>query len=103
MDQVGREERGATTLTPRPLGPSRRLLRPTRFDPPPLTPLLTANDIADKHADQLAAAMSVAHEEGLRAGRAEVAAAVARHDAATHSLHAAIASLQAAVSELRSA
>jgi flagellar assembly protein FliH len=110
VDQVGREQRGATALlndraassstTDRPLDRSRRLLKPTRFDPPTLTPIASAHDIADQHADQLAAAMAVAREEGLRAARAEVAAAVGAHDAARRELEAAVVALQRAAALL---
>jgi len=97
VDQVGREQRGATTvLNDR----SRRLLKPTRFDPPTLTPVATAKDIADQHADQLAAAMAVAREEGLRAAQAEVAAAVAAHQAATRELAAAASALHRAAAQV---
>lgn len=79
---------------------TRRLLKPTRFDPPTLTPIGTVRDIADQHADQLAAAMAVAREEGLRAARAEVQAAIAAQQAASRGLEAAAAALRRAVDEL---
>ena len=97
MDQVGREERGTALLV---TDRTRRLLKPTRFDPPTLTPIATARDIADQHADQLAAAMAVAREEGLRAARSEVQAAIAAQQAASRGLEAAAAALRRAVDEL---
>ena len=125
MDPVGREQRGATSVLSdrstnerptsdrtgleraiadaplgRPLDRSRRLLKPTRFDPPTLTPIATAKDISDQHAEQLAAAMAVAREEGLRAAQSEVAAAVAAHHAATRELQLAAAAMERATASL---
>lgn len=69
------------------------LLRPTRFEPPSLTAISSTRDLLDQHAEALAAAHRAAHEEGLRAARAEVDAAVARHEAARQRLESAAAAL----------
>lgn len=90
MDQGRREARGAATaLTLRPGG----LARPTRFEPPSLTAITSSRDLMDQHAEELAAMRRAAHEEGLRAARAEVDAAVAEHHAARRRLESAAASL----------
>lgn len=80
---------------------SRRLLKPTRFDPPTLTPIATSKDFADQHAEQLAAAMAVAHEEGLRAARAEVDATVAAHESARRGLESAVVALRRVTAQLQ--
>jgi flagellar assembly protein FliH len=88
------------SATVRPLDRSRRLLKPTRFDPPTLVPVASARDIADQHADRLAAAMAVAREEGLRAARVEIAEAIAGHEAARRDLEVAAAALRRAAAQL---
>jgi flagellar assembly protein FliH len=98
VDQVRPEEQGpAVALSARP----RALLRPTRFDPPVLGPGSGSRDVRDVHAEQLAAAMSVAREEGLRAARKQVDAALAAHEQARRGFEAAAAALMAAADQLR--
>jgi flagellar assembly protein FliH len=98
VDQGRLEEQGApSALSARP----RALLRPTRFDPPVLAPVKSSRDVRDQHADQLAAAMAVAREEGLRLARAEVAAAVAHHEQAARRLEQLTQALSAAVDQVR--
>lgn len=97
MDQVGREQRSSTTaVTDRP----RRLVKPTRFDPPSLTPLRSERDVLDHHAEQLAAAMAVAREEGMRSARAEVDAAVQFHQSAARRFEQAVVALSSAAAQL---
>ncbi len=90
MDQGRREARGkATALTLRTGG----LARPTRFEPPSLTAIASSRDLLDQHAEELAAMRRAAHEEGLRAARAEVDAAIAQHEAARRRLESAATAL----------
>ncbi len=70
-----------------------RLLRPTRFEPPSLTAITSTRDLLDQHAEELAAALRDAREEGLRAARAEVDAAISAHEAARRGLAFAAAAL----------
>lgn len=65
-----------------------------------LTPLRSSRDVLDQHADQLAAAMAVAREEGLRQARATVETAVAGHEAAQLRLDAAAAAFSSAARQL---
>ncbi len=98
MDQGRLEEHGSpNALSQRP----RALLRPTRFDPPVLVQSSGGRDVRDQHAEQLAAAMSVAREDGLRKARTEVDATIARYDAAQRGLLSVTRALLQAVDQLQ--
>ena len=79
---------------------TRDLVRPARFEPQQLADTRPSR-MLDDHAQQLAAAMQLARDEGLRRARDEIDAAVAAHDAALRHLAQATRVLAAAVDELR--
>lgn len=79
---------------------TRDLVRPARFEAQQLADTRPSR-VPDEHAQQLAAAMQLAREEGLRLARVEVDAAVSAHEAARRELAQATLTLAVAVDELR--
>lgn len=79
---------------------TRDLVRPARFEAQQLADTRPSR-VLDEHAQQLAAAMRVAREEGLRLARVEIDAAVAAHDAASRDLAQVTQALSSAVEQLR--